>query len=339
MNKTAKKTIAQKLFYVLKILISISLLTYLLLQIDWEKSFNTIRNANFIWLAVAILFSLLDMMLLTYKWNLLLKVRGMFVSFWRLFTINMIGGFWGLFLPSSLSTDVVRGYYLIKSSSDKAISITSIFVDRLFAMFALFAFVGTGLFFSGDILKDLHIGFYIIGFFVVSAIGVIVLNSNKFSRLMQNFDERFSNNNIVNKVIKLRSALIEYSKYPSTLLYSFVVSLVIQLGRVFWYISIAWAFGVEIPIVYYFIFCPLIIVILMIPVSIGGLGVREGAFVALFTLVGMKMDDAVIISFTSSLIANLFTISGGLFYLIYKSDHKIEDIKSAKIQINETEQT
>lgn len=77
----------------------------------------------------------------------------------------------------------------------------------------------------------------------------------------------------------------------------------------------------------------------MIPVSIGGLGVREGAFVALFTLVGMKMDDAVIISFTSSLIANLFTISGGLFYLIYKSDHKIEDIKSAKIQINETEQT
>ena len=331
-----KKTISKKILFSLKIIISFSLLTYLLSKIEWQKSLLTIQNANFLWLTVAVILSMLDNMLLTYKWNLLLKVRNKFVSFWRLLAINMIGGFWGLFLPSSLSTDVVRGYYLVKTTSDKAISVTSIFVDRLFALLALLVFVSVALLFAGDILKDLHLGYYIFCFFVLMGLGLITFNSKRFATLLQNFNKKFKDNRIIKNVIKLRSAVIEYNNYPLTLLLSFLLSLLIQLFRVFWYITIAWSFGVHIPMVYYFIFCPLIIVVLMIPVSIGGFGVREGSFVALFTLAGMSLDEAVIISFTSSLIANIATISGGVVYLFYRSEYKIKDSTSEiQLEVND----
>lgn len=329
------KPITKKLLFLLKIIISISLLTYLLSKIEWQKSLITIHNANFLWLAIAVTLSVLDNMLLTYKWNLLLKVRNKFISFWRLLAINMIGGFWGLFLPSSLSTDVIRGYYLVKTSSDKAISITSIFIDRLFALVALLVFVSMASLFAGEILKNLYLGYYILGFFLILTLVLILFNTKEFSNLLLTFSNRYANNNIIKNIIKLRTALIEYNKYPITLSLSFLLSLVVQLFRVCWYITIAWSFGVYIPVVYYFIFCPLIVVILMIPVSIGGLGVREGAFVALFTIAGMSLDQAVIISFTSSLITNLVTISGGMVYLFYRSEYKRNDsISLAESEIN-----
>jgi hypothetical protein len=326
--------IRKKIFLVLKILISFSLLTYLLLKIEWGKSLQTIQNANIYWLGIALVYAVVDIILLTYKWNLLLKIQKIIISFWRLFAINMIGGFWGLFLPSSLSGDVVRGYYLFKDSSDKAISVTSLIVDRLIALIALFIFVDIALLFSGNILKDFHLGYYIISFFVLLAIGLVVFNTEKFLNLLKKLDSRLENNKVVKKAIKLRKALIEYKKYPIVLSISFLIAMVIQLSRVLWYIVIANAFGIHIPLMYYFIFCPLLVVILMIPVSIGGIGVREGSFVALFTIAGMTLDEAVIVSFTSSLIVNITTIAGGVVHLFYRFENGLRNsLTSAQPEI------
>ena len=323
-----QKNRKHKLIYFLKIIISISLLIYLLSKVEWEKSLSTIQNANIMWIAIAVLLSIFDNLLLTYKWNLLLKIRGKIVSFWKLFSINMIGGFWGLFLPSSLSTDVVRGYYLIKTSSDSAISITSIFVDRILALLGLIVFVTIAFFFSGSIFNGIYLEYYIIGFYFTFFFGILVFISDYSSNILTRIDNRLGGSKIIEKIIMLRLALIEYKNYPLTLTYSFFLGLVVQLFRVYWYITIAWAFNVDIPLIYFFIFCPLIIFILLIPVSIGGLGVREGTFVALFTLAGMSLDDAVIISFTSSLIANLIVSSGGIFYLIQEYDLKQNGVNS-----------
>lgn len=58
--------------------------------------------------------------------------------------------------------------------------------------------------------------------------------------------------------------------------------------------------------------------VMMIPISIGGLGVKEGTFVAFFTLVGMSVNDAVIISFMNSFLDILNTlILGGGGYMFY----------------------
>ena len=59
---------------------------------------------------------------------------------------------------------------------------------------------------------------------------------------------------------------------------------------------VARALGIEIEPLYFFIFMPLIWVIITVPISISGLGLREGAFVFFFTQVGVSSADAVAIS-------------------------------------------
>lgn len=69
----------------------------------------------------------------------------------------------------------------------------------------------------------------------------------------------------------------------------------------------------------------------MIPISIGGLGVKEGTFVAFFTLVGMSINDAVIISFINTFLDTLNTlILGGGGYIFYKAPLKDQSILKNK---------
>ena len=151
-----KKTI----LFILKAVVSISLLTFLLVNIDWSTVGKNLRNANILLLLIASLLNIVERFQMTYKWNLLIRVRGIIVSFGKLFWINSIGSFLGLFLPSSLGTDIVRGYYLVKNNSEKSVSISSVFVDRVLGMFSLLLLGVVSVFLAGDLITKFNVKTY-----------------------------------------------------------------------------------------------------------------------------------------------------------------------------------
>ena len=63
-----KKTI----FTIIKAAVSISLLTYIIITINWNEVANNLSNANFLLLSVALLLYVLEQVELTYKWNILI---------------------------------------------------------------------------------------------------------------------------------------------------------------------------------------------------------------------------------------------------------------------------
>lgn len=152
------------LIFLVKACISISLLTVLLMNIDWTTVSKNLKNANIFLVLFVLMLNIIERFELTYKWNLLLKVRDILVSFGRLFLINSIGGFLGLFLPSSLGTDVVRGYYLVKNNSEKSISISSVFVDRILGLISLLLLGVVSILFAGDLISKFNIKLYLIVF-------------------------------------------------------------------------------------------------------------------------------------------------------------------------------
>ena len=318
----------------LKTFISISLLTFLLVNIEWDKVLNNLKNANILLLVIASLLNLTERFELTFKWNLLIRVRNIFIKFGRLFLINAIGSFLGIFLPSSLGTDVVRGYYLVKDNSQKSVSISSVFVDRVLGMFSLLTFGVVSVFFAGDLIDKFNIKSYVIILFLVVVVAFYLFQKDEAVNFLHNLLKRIKHKKIVDNVINLHNSILEYKKHPKTLLLAFIVTLLVQVTRVLTYYVIALAFGIHFPIVYFFLFVPLIMLVMMIPISIGGLGVKEGTFVAFFTLIGMSVNDAVIISFMNSFLDILNTlILGGGGYLFYKpteeenrdlpNDHKL----------------
>ena len=319
------------LIFILKAFISISLLTFLLVNIDWDTVLINLRNANIFLLVIASSLNIIERFELTFKWNLLIRVRSIIVTFGRLFWINSIGSFLGLFLPSSLGTDVVRGYYLMKNNSEKSVSISSVFVDRVLGMFSLLLLGVVSVFFAGDLITEFNIRSYIIVFFVLTVIIFYLFQKDEAVNYLQKILKSIRHKKLVENVIKLHNSILEYKKYPKILWLSFFITLLVQVTRVLTYYFIALAFHINVPIVYFFLFVPIIMLIIMVPISIGGLGVREGTFVAFFTLVGMSVNDAVIISFMNSFLDILNSlILGGGGYLFYKSPIKEQTILKNK---------
>ncbi len=322
----------------LKTIVSISLLLFLLLNIEWDKVLENLKNANIFLLLIASFLNLTERFELTFKWNLLLKVRNISVKFGRLFLINAIGSFLGIFLPSSLGTDVVRGYYLVKDNSEKSVSISSVFVDRVLGMFSLLTFGVVSVFFAGDLIDKFNIKFYVVALFIIVFIGFYIFQRTESVNFIQNLLKRIKNKKIVDNILSLHNSILEYKKHPKTLSFAFIITLLVQVTRVLTYYFIALAFNIHIPIVYFFLFIPLIMLVMMIPISIGGLGVKEGTFVAFFTLIGMSVNDAVIISFMNSFLDILNTlILGGGGYLFYKptSENTLNTNNNNFVETNE----
>lgn len=305
---------------ILKACVSISLFAFLLLNIEWQKVFDNLRNANIFLIAVAILLNIIERFEMTYKWNMLIKVRNITVKYWRLFWINSIGSFLGLFLPSSLGTDVVRGYYLMKNNSEKAVSISSVFVDRVLGLLSLLVMGLIAVFLSEDVLAKYNLREIIVILFAISTIAVYIFQRNEMNDLLQKINKRFKSKKISENILKLHTSILEYKKYPKVVAISFIITLLVQVTRVLTFYIVALAFNIEVSIVYFFLFVPLIMIIMMIPITIGGFGLREGTFVAFFTLVGMSINDAVVITFVKSFLDTIDTlILGGGAYLFYKS--------------------
>jgi len=320
------------LIFLLKACISISLLTFLMASIDWQTVSKSLRNANILLLVLAVLLNIFERFQLTYKWNLLIKVRGIIVEFGRLFWINSIGSFLGLFLPSSLGTDVVRGYYLVKNNSERSVSISSVFVDRVLGLISLLLLGLVSIFFAGSLVARFNLNYYLIGLTSFTLIGIYFFQRNETFRLLEKLSKKIKHKKIIEYVMKLHTSILEYKRYPKTLLVTFLITILVQVTRVLTYYMVALAFDIKISIVYFFLFVPLIMIVMMLPITIGGLGLREGTFVAFFTIVGMSMNDAVVITFINSFLDTLNTIIlGGGGYLFYKSAIK-EQIEIAKSQ-------
>src|SRR4030065_840853 len=95
----------------------------------------------------------------------------------------------------------------------------------------------------------------------------------------------------------------------------FICSLLVQGGVIISYSVLGRGLGIDVPIGYYFLFIPLTTVVAMLPISLSGLGLRGGAFVFLFTRVGVSQEQALTLSLLWFVICALISMAGGIEYI------------------------
>ena len=307
----------------LKFGVSALLLFFTLRLIDWRGSFELVGRANLVLMAAAVGLLLAERILSTSKWLLLIRAKGSRITFWRLLVINYIGGFWGLVLPSSVSADIVRGYYLSKSTANVSLAVTSMVIDRLMGALSLVLLGCISAWMVGDTFGLVHARLIAAGVTVVCALGIALLFHDDFIHWVdRRIIQRVADRKIIHQVRRWIVACLQYRQYPNTLLASFLLTGFVQMLRVLVFYAVAVSFGIRVPVTYYFIFVPLIMLLIMLPISINGIGVREGSFVAFFALVGIPSSEAFIISFAVSVLTTLMTALGGIVYMFDKGAAK-----------------
>ena len=128
------------------------------------------------------------------------------------------------------------------------------------------------------------------------------------------------------------ASCLEYRQYPLLLVKGFLLSLAVQVVRVLVFYVVALGFDLHAPLIYYVIFIPLIMVLIMLPVSFNGIGVREVSFVSFFALAGMPQSGAFVVSFAVSVLTTLTTAVGGLIYMFDRGPGGIKENEGCRMK-------
>ncbi len=303
--------------YLFKLLVSISIIGFIASRIEWLTFVETINNAHIPLLTTAFVLLWVERGWAVFKWQYLLRAQKSNIALWPLFCIYNIGAFWGLFLPSSLSTDVVRGYYLSRQTANLELSASSVIVDRMMGLFSLlFCCLMSVLIYSSTFSSEVFQSV------LLFSTACLLVSLAAFWQGVSNYLERhipfFTRSPMGKKIIGMHRAFLRFKQYPLVMFTSFVYSLILQVIRVVTIYITALAFGVEAELVTFFIVVPITVIIIMIPVSIGGLGVREGSFVSMFSLVGLHVNESFALSGTNSIMVTIIGLCGGIFYMFAK---------------------
>ena len=96
---------------------------------------------------------------------------------------------------------------------------------------------------------------------------------------------------------------------------TFALSLLYQFISVSVSYYVATAIGVKLSITVFLTFVPLVWCFTMIPISLGGIGLREVSFAYLFSLVGIPKEDSLIVSLATYLTLVISGTIGAVFLL------------------------
>jgi uncharacterized protein (TIRG00374 family) len=251
-----------------------------------------------------------------YRWKIMLTVSGVKVPLLMLVKFYFVGAFFNLFLPTALGGDVVRGYDLAMHSGKRVDAVTSVLMERIVGFFALAFIALLALLLGGGTIKDAAVTTVILvvclGYF---ALVIIVFNAKMMKRLvtMLKFIKLWG---IGRRLDRMYDSLHAFTAHKVVLWQCFALSLICQTLTILAGYSLALAINLKLPLIYFFMILPMIWILIMVPLSINGLGVREGAFVFFFTRVGVSDSAALLLSFLTFSRAIALGLMGGIIYLL-----------------------
>ncbi len=294
-----------------RIAISIFLMAMLLTIIDLNQLIEVVRFAR-----VDCLLMMLGIMTVArvygaYRWYVLLKCRDSRVRFLPVLRITFASNFFGMFLPGG-GIEVLRVAGLARSSSDLETSFSSVLVDRFFGLFTLALVVLIGLGIDSSESEPLVQLWAWVCLFILTIALLGILD-----RRTRIFVDRLLDTELLRplrkKLEKVYACLDAFRDSPATMAWALILAFGIQFLRVAEILFGAWALNLEPPLISLLIFVPVIVFIQLLPISVGGLGARETAFVYFFGLMGVSTESA----FTLSLFiyfGTLFTALPGAWF-------------------------
>jgi hypothetical protein len=269
---------------------------------------------EFKFFAVALVLISIERALFAYKWKALLATKEMNIPFWSMLKIYYISNFLGVFLPSTVSVDVIRAYHLNKGTGNLVESVSSVFVDK---MLSLLAILLVPLIVSLAYVKksgDLRIVWVVVSLLAGFCLCVVLmLNRTIVERILQVgaiFSPRLARWFTV-----LHGSICAYLDNKEILALVFGLSGIIQITRVLGIFVLGLSLGVQVSIVHYFIFVPIINLIAILPIALAGIGIQEGSFVYFFSQIGVGPTDAFTLSILGNVAVIISILPGGMFYL------------------------
>ncbi len=301
----------KRLSFFLKLAVSGLLLFFLFDRIDLADVYTVYKQSNHMLLIGAFALVLLGESLCVVRLRVLLALRGALYSFKELFRIYFMGVSAGSFLPSSLGADVFKFFLLRKhGAGSKTDLASSLIADRIAGSLGLLLIVFGAALVSRAEVKELFSlvfgdgrGEQVSAVLLVAALVLFVLGyvfRAMVLRMREEAQRFLSRRRAIAKVMSL------------AVLYQLLL-----VGATF-LIYQAISSAPTVSALSFLVFVPLINLVIALPISINGIGVREWLFVLLFSPLGAASSEMVAVSLMLLFFIILEGAIGGLFFSTYE---------------------
>ena len=281
----------------LRIAVTLALLAWLLDGIEWQRLLRLLGGLQFWeWFAL-LLFQLAGMWLAAWKWRLLLPDR----STWLLFRLNLVAAFYSLIAPGQLAVEAAKAYVLGRGRHDAEAVAASVILDKLTGMTALFLVGLAGLCLTT--VKDFTAVVQLFALLLAASLAAMLsLRLPQAVRIAYAAVDGLAVRlpavaGWMNRVKLLIDSWCELLQRPKVLFMSVMAGVAVQGVHVITVAAIAQQCGVNLPIAEWAWILGAISVATLLPISIGGAGVREGSFVGILAIFSVGKEDALAISF------------------------------------------
>jgi uncharacterized protein (TIRG00374 family) len=313
---------------IVRLVISLGILVYLAFKVNWLTLLDTMRSADPRWCFFAWICFLPMLGITAWRWKILLAAQSIVISYWQAFRLCIISHFFNAFLLGTTGGDVVKIYYATQSAPNKkTVAGISVVVDRLIGLAVLVVIASFFCWWQYPLFAQKNETLAAAWTVFCIAAGGIIFGVASF--LLMPIYERICKRVFWSQVPArtliqtLAEAYHFYIKAWRANSAAVLLSVVNHSFQLLIGYSVAQALHVHIPFWPFISAVAVINLLVAIPVSISGLGVREGLCVAFLSLFAISPELAVSFSLMQFGIFLLWSLVGGLFYLPYKHSVKI----------------
>ena len=308
---------SKKLFLLLRVVISCGIFYIIFRKLEYDQMKYLIPKLIIPFLVLSFLFVLLDRVLMSQRWNILLKAKNIVIPFIEIVRMYFVTSFLGMFVPSSIAPDAMRAYLATKYNCTNASAISSIFLDRFLGVltFALVASVSCLVLFLDGNSRIITTSMLILVLTPFLAIVLWLLLHRYFLKILQKFSGKRYFDSVYRILVEFNTSLVSYKNNVLDLI---KVTMICFLNHGLFIITvylITLSLNVRVSVVHLCIFIPLVALVTMVPISLGGLGVQEGAYVYLFSRSGLSVQESFAVALLIRVVTTLGCLPGGFLYL------------------------
>ncbi len=294
--------------------VSLVLMASILSRTDIGLLIDTILSVDPLYLILAGTIYITAQGLSTYRWALLIP-DGLRLPYGRLFSIYLVGMFFNNLLPTTIGGDVVRSYYLFKGSGSSGAATASVFIERYMGLTALFTILLISLILDSGGIAEGRVLLLAAVLIILFLFGSTAVWSRRIHGLLVKAMDRIGLHAPAGLMASFSSFIGLYKGDRALLLTTFLLSLAIQILGVFVFFTLSRGLGMDLSLLHFFILLPIATVISLLPISLAGIGVREGMFLYLFSSTGeptSRILSLPILWFSMVLVVSL---AGGVEYM------------------------
>jgi len=312
MQATTSNPLKQRFFALLKLAVSVALLTLLLRSMDLAAVAGVLGSVPFWTIPVGILLLVGQTAVLGLRWWLVMAAIEAPMPFRKVLPVTFIGVFFNQVLPTSFGGDAVRMWHAYRLGIDGEAAVVGVLLERIGGLFGVTVLTTLGAVYLGSEIDNLALRLGLLATLPMAVVGVLVLTA------LDRLPARWRRVSVIEKAVRLardsRRVFLRPAKALPLLLLS-MLSHGLAAAAIY---TFAEGLQLELPLLTCVVLFSAVILVTAIPISFAGWGLREGAMVTLFAFAGLSADTALALSLAFGVLFIVSSLPGCAIWLAWR---------------------